>query len=287
MAQRNESYPAKLLLFGEYSVLSGSQALAVPLKQYHGSWTKQNEHTKSSLLPFVDWLEERNIIHKELSARIISDLENGLIFQSTIPQGYGIGSSGALVAAMYDRYFEEPDSIDHIQAEMAAMETYFHGTSSGMDPLISYTQKAVYKNETGQYRLVDDPGWPTGFKIYLLDSGVGRETEPLVKLYKHKSLEPEFNDKIQKYFIPVVEHAIHFYLSGENKMLGECLNMISQFQRKYFSEMIPDHIKKIWDEFSMKDGVYMKLCGAGGGGYFMIIAADGHEELRILGLVIV
>ena len=29
---------------------------------------------------------------------------NGLFFKSNIPQGYGLGSSGAMVAAFYDRY---------------------------------------------------------------------------------------------------------------------------------------------------------------------------------------
>ena len=31
-------------------------------------------------------------------------IEKGMYFDSSIPRGYGIGSSGALVAAVYDKY---------------------------------------------------------------------------------------------------------------------------------------------------------------------------------------
>jgi mevalonate kinase len=32
------------------------------------------------------------------------DVNGGMYFDSSIPQGYGVGSSGALVAAIYDKY---------------------------------------------------------------------------------------------------------------------------------------------------------------------------------------
>ena len=33
-----------------------------------------------------------------------NDVNSGMYFDSSIPQGYGVGSSGALVAAIYDKY---------------------------------------------------------------------------------------------------------------------------------------------------------------------------------------
>ena len=36
--------------------------------------------------------------------RLDADLEKGMYFDSSIPMGYGVGSSGAIVAAIYDRY---------------------------------------------------------------------------------------------------------------------------------------------------------------------------------------
>ncbi len=277
MSILHEYYPAKLLLFGEYTVLNGSQALAVPLNQYQGKWIKgtfTDPSVSEVLNRYVAWLQNESLINQETGHRIISEFEEGYYFESTIPQGYGIGSSGAFVAAMYDRYFKADEDINVIHTTMARMECFFHGASSGLDPLISFTRKAVYKDEEGRYHAVADPGWPEGYKIYLLDSGLGRETGPLVQQYKNKLLDPSFAEKIQRQFIPMVEHAIHFYLASENKLLEECISIISQFQREYFTEMIPDHVKKKWNELVNKTGVYVKLCGAGGGGYFMVIANE-------------
>ena len=40
------------------------------------------------------------------------DVENGMYFQSSIPQGFGVGSSGALVAAVYGKYTKNKITID-------------------------------------------------------------------------------------------------------------------------------------------------------------------------------
>jgi mevalonate kinase len=71
-----------------------------------------------------------------------NDLLNGMYFSSTIPQGYGVGSSGALVAAFYDRYAENKytilenltrDKILILKNIFSKMESYFHGQSSQQD----------------------------------------------------------------------------------------------------------------------------------------------------------
>ena len=36
--------------------------------------------------------------------RLDNDLKENLYFNSNIPQGYGLGSSGALIAAVYEKY---------------------------------------------------------------------------------------------------------------------------------------------------------------------------------------
>ena len=282
MPQRNEYYPAKLLLFGEYTILSGSQALAVPLNRWQGKWVKEGDATQLSvegLDKFLIWLETQNLIDPELSLSITTDFEKGWNYRSDIPRGYGIGSSGALVAAMYDRYFSSSGNMEEAQAAMAKMEAYFHGASSGLDPLISYTGKAVYKDEVGCYHSMEDPGWPADYKLYFLDAGNSRETGPLVNRYMMLSQDHEFAERINRFFIPMVEHAIHFYLERENKLLEECINLISQFQQEYFKDMIPGHVKKQWDELVSKPGVYVKLCGAGGGGYFLVISTGSCGDL--------
>ena len=72
---------------------------------------------------------------------------HGLYFESSIPQSYGIGSSGALCAAIYARYTTEliPPSgsitqkdIKELRHIFSGIESFFHGKSSGIDPLSCY-----------------------------------------------------------------------------------------------------------------------------------------------------
>jgi mevalonate kinase len=276
-------YPSKLLLFGEYTVLSGSQALAVPLSHWKGEWRQDENaviHEDSPLYAYVDWLKAHDLISAASAAHMITDAEEGWMYEADIPIGYGLGSSGAFVAALYDRYItkENTTTPSSVLEMLARMEGYFHGSSSGMDPMVSYTGEAVYKNEQGAFQSVHDPGWPEGYKVYLLDSGIERSTGPLVHIFKELLKDPEFKTRIKRELIPVVEHAIHFYLSGTGSMLEECISVISQFEREYFSMLIPDPVKDQWDELIELPGVYVKFCGAGGGGYFQVISTSNHPS---------
>ncbi len=268
-------YPAKLLLFGEYTVLSGSQALAVPLHQWSGRWERQdkaNTKEEAPIKDYVVWLEANEIISPEIASEILQEAGNGLSYLADIPIGFGLGSSGAYVAAIYDRYVKKntEDSLT-THAMLAKMESYFHGSSSGMDPLVSYSKKALYKSETGELLTINDPGWPDPYKVYLLDSGIARSTGSLVKSYREMLAEDDFKWRISSELIPMVEHGIHFYLSGSAQKLEECLDIICDFQRKYFSSFIPADIKNQWDMLRKNSGVFIKFCGAGGGGYFLVI----------------
>ena len=269
MVAMKNSYPAKLLLFGEYTVLSGSQALAVPLYHWSGQWVETGEKD-TKLKPYYQWLLHKNIIDEAAFQKMMDDLHHGIQYQSNIPVGYGVGSSGALVAAVYDRYFEKED-FNLMSLKVAAMESYFHGASSGMDPLVSLTGKAVYRDERKNVQLRDDPGWPEGVNVYLWDSGNGRETAPLVNQYKEYISNEKHLQHIERELNPMVDHAIHAYIMQEPKLLEDCLAMVSSFQRKHFQMLIPDKVKALWDELSSHDGIYMKLCGAGGGGFYLIL----------------
>jgi len=283
-------YPSKLLLFGEYTVINGSQALAVPITHWKGEWVEGESkiiEEEAPLLSYVDWLKKNDIISAASAAHIINDAEEGWTYEADIPIGYGLGSSGAFVAALYDRYITKENSASPLSdlLMLSRMEGYFHGSSSGMDPMVSFSGEAVYKNDSGLFQSVKDHGWPEGYQVYLLDSGVERSTGPLVQIYKELLRDPEFKLKIERELVPVVEHAIHFYLSGSGQMLEDCLSIISQFQREYFSMLIPDLVKEKWDELTELPGVYVKFCGAGGGGYFQVISTTTQTSTILRKLV--
>ena len=102
---------AKILLFGEYGIIKDAKGLSIPYNFYKGalkiSDTKNDEAQTSNqkLSEFADYLEHINRTLVTFNTKQLrEDLAKGLYFDSSIPQGYGIGSSGALVAAIYDRY---------------------------------------------------------------------------------------------------------------------------------------------------------------------------------------
>ena len=286
----SRTYPSKLLLFGEYTVLCGSQALAVPLDRWHGKWVNAPSHDNEdihSLIDYADWLLAHQLISASVQQQMITDARAGWRYAADIPMGYGLGSSGAYVAAIYDRYLRHSENAGDAKTLLGNMEGYFHGASSGMDPMVSFHQQAILKDEKGQFHLVHAPSWPNGMKVFLLDSGGGRATGPLVNTFKFALDHHEFRTRIQRELIPFVEHAIHFYLSGQGNMLENCLQIISGFQRKYFDMLIPEATKLRWDALVARPGTYVKFCGAGGGGYFLVITSNeapaitGEDIIRI------
>ena len=106
---------SKILLFGEYGIIEDSKGLSIPYNFYKGALKIPKKITASSkssnkiLIGFSEYLNSKKLkldLHK-----FRSDLDKGLYFDSSIPKGYGIGSSGALVAAIYDQYAFEKITV--------------------------------------------------------------------------------------------------------------------------------------------------------------------------------
>jgi len=108
----NPLFYAKILLFGEYGIIEDSQGLTLPYSFYKGTLkfsSLGNEFEKKSnesLRQYADFLQTLTLpeIYQLNLLQLRTDLDNGLFFDSNIPQGYGVGSSGALVAAIFEKY---------------------------------------------------------------------------------------------------------------------------------------------------------------------------------------
>ena len=109
---------SKILLFGEYGILKNSRGISIPYHMYKGFLSLgdiSNIKVKKSndiLIDFYKYLNSNTIKNKFNLKQFKSDIQSGLYFESSIPIGYGIGSSGALVAALYDKYFIKKVSTD-------------------------------------------------------------------------------------------------------------------------------------------------------------------------------
>ncbi len=266
--------------------------LAAPVEQYNGMFQfgnlkdrKISESNKS-----LELLANYIIYHEQISShydtsRFLEDIEQGLYFDSNIPQGYGLGSSGALVAAVYYQYgkFRKKDFVvSDLKNELALLESYFHGKSSGLDAIVCYLNKAVLLNK-GEVAEAFDLAKTTepSLKLFLINTHIPRSTAPFVNLFLEKCRDTKFMNSIQKSLVPATNTAIESFIQKKYPKLMDCMKLISQLQYDMLPEFIPHQFKEVWKDGLKSDQFHLKICGAGGGG-FIIGFAKADADLDLL-----
>lgn len=271
------SYPSKLLLLGEYTVTQGSSALAVPLNIYAGQWAINNKNELSSkglwhLFNYLLSTEKGRLLFNLDSFK--NDLETGWYFSSDIPSGYGLGSSGAVVAAVYEAYAKSKTHklVDLIEI-LSFMENAFHGNSSGIDPMVSYLNSSVvYKNNSQIEKVKFDF---RAYNFFLIDSGISRSTSTLVEVFKQNIIHKVGFKNALKKLQKANEYAIESCLSSDSQHIFQSFYNISHLQLENFQEMILPDWSGIWLEGLLSGDYYLKLCGAGGGGMLLGMYKEG------------
>jgi mevalonate kinase len=263
------TFPAKILLLGEYTILNGSKALAIPYDELSGKWSFDKLDSQSAVIShsaLIDFLNHSSENYLDYG-RLKKDIENGLWFDSSIPHGFGLGSSGALIAALYETYGFKKNSIHEDKQVLAKLEDYFHGSSSGIDPLVSLIQKPLLIHNFDCVEIYEKSINLSNF--FLLNTNKPRITGPLVNIYQEKMKDPEFKRGCAEILSREVNFAVLAILGNERSNLFHHLWLISKFQWEYFPEMIPTQMRGLWSK-GLESGEYvLKLCGAGGGGYIL------------------
>lgn len=259
-------YNCKILLYGEYTVLFGSPALAVPSDIFCGRWTTTNQ-SDQRLESFVQYLQSDAFLKEVLVLdEMRKDVLDGLVFDSNIPIGYGMGSSGALTAAVYDRYARDPvKDTGELRKILSMMEAFFHGQSSGIDPLVSYLDLPIIQTGKGLQKL-DRMDEPIMRNIFLLDSGQSRSTSKLVARFRDRLEESAVRKIVENVWSPLVTEAIEAHLEGRSDVLQEIIKKIQLIIWETFPEFIPGSHHDIWQASLDDINMAVKLCGAGGGG---------------------
>ena len=269
-----------MLLFGEHIINKGARGLAVPFNHYDGLLKfgeltdRTTAQSNQSLLKLAQF-----IIHQDDLAPVydtnqfLDDLENGLYFDSSIPQGYGLGSSGALVAALYHRYRlpkKKPIDAAIIKKELAKIESYFHGKSSGLDPIVCYTNKAVLIENGEVSDVFSLPKSNTRtLKVFLINTHIERKTAPFVNQFLDKCKDKKFMSVVEKSLIPANDLAIDSFLKNKYVPLMNSVKLISQLHFDMMPEFIPDKFKDVWQQGLKHNEYHLKICGAGGGGFII------------------
>ena len=279
-------FNSKLLLFGEYGLMFNAMALSVPFSQYRGklAFDRDGKHRESTndIQKFFNYLKT-GIPGQDLHfpfdlERLSFDLERGLYFDSNILQRYGIGSSGALVAALFSKYAFPADlgnnlSPEILKANFAILESFFHGRSSGLDPLVSYLNKPMLIDSGKQIVPVDFHLEQTGMALALIDTHTTGATGPLVQHFIDLFNLPEFEQAFQKQFVPANNACIESLLAGDKPNFFLNLDQLVRFQVYHFHRMIPVGFHRMISH-ALCSKVYIKLLGSGGGGFLLAMARD-------------
>ena len=279
------SFASKILLFGEYTIIKNSDALAIPFILFDGELVfspDENKIIDIELQAFSRYLKDIEFEKFGISFDLDSfkfDVSQGLKFKSSIPHGYGVGSSGALCAAIFERYAVAPhkilSNIVAMKEIFSTMESHFHGESSGIDPLISYFSSPVFISQKTGPELINIPSPQTkNTEIFLLNTARARRTEPLVNLFVEKCKSEIFMNMLERELIPANDKCIENFLDGDFEEVERYFYEISRLQFYYFKEMIPQLLRKTWEDGLQSKSYSLKLCGAGGGGFLLGITKN-------------
>ena len=288
---------SKILLFGEYGIIEDSKGLSIPYNFFNGALkitdSSNQESKKSNLVlsQFSAYLKTTDI-NLDLNS-FDKHIEKGMYFDSSIPKGYGVGSSGALVAAVYEKYANNKITVlENLTREkllvlkeiFSKMESFFHGKSSGLDPLNSYLSIPILiksKNDINVTGIPSQKSKGSG-AVFLLDSGQTGSTAPMVNIFMEKMKKEGFRNMLNSQFIKHTNICVDSFLNGDINNLFKSTKKLSQVVFENFKPMIPKEFHDLWKKGIDNGSYFLKLCGSGGGGYILGFAPDIEEAKKDL-----
>lgn len=279
-------------------------ALTLPYDKFSGRFTYPSDSAHDSHLAklsneglrlYCDHLlqEPAQEEFKLNVSKFKDELDKGLFFESNIPQGFGLGSSGALVAAIFFRYLHQTtefkegiddltnEKIGDLKGRLGGLESFFHGTSSGIDPLSILINKPLLLKSNTDFEAAEIPAFDKNGKnlVFLLNTKISRNTDKLVEKFKAACEEKSFKDKVQKELIPLTNDGITQFINSDSANLYKTLNKLVTFQLTEMNYLIPNSYQDIVRTGIENGDYYLKICGSGGGGY-MLGFTDNWEKTK-------
>ena len=284
-----DRYYSKVILFGEYSMIFDATALMIPLKRFSAQWQFPQSRNRAasltsnqSLKRFFQYLSENETLSYLFDLQTLKkDLDEGLFLASNVPSGYGLGSSGTLVAAVYDRYaIQKTDDYLQLKTLFGQMESHFHGSSSGIDPLQCYLGKP-FKITPNGVELLSDDFLKKDIHICLIDTKIKSNTKPLVSHFKVQRENPAFLNRFQSEFVPCVTSCINSMIEGDKELFFKSLKQLTKGQLEFLRPMITDNTLDLFTtDYDFNFGV--KISGSGGGGYVLGFTDDVEQASKLL-----
>ncbi len=201
-----------------------------------------------------------------------------------------MGSSGALVAAIYDKYTKNKlkgclkKNLIILKKIFSQMESFFHGKSSGIDPLICYLNQPLLIRSKTYISIIGIPKKHQGKgAVFLLNSGIPSKTDSMIQFFIKKFKQGNFKKTFFLEFIKYNEKCIELFLKEDFKILLKNVKLLSTWVLNHFRPMISKNFLKIWENGIFNNIYYLKLCGSGGGGFFLGFTSNydlSRKELK-------
>ena len=288
---------SKILLFGEYGIIEDSKGLSIPYNFFNGALKiseSSDEEAKKSNLILSQFSTHLKTLDIDLDLNSFEKhIKKGMYFDSSIPKGYGVGSSGALVAAVYEKYATDKITVlENLTREkllvlkeiFSKMESFFHGKSSGLDPLNSYLSIPILIKSKNDINVTGIPSQKSNGSgaVFLLDSGQTGSTAPMVNIFMEKMKKEGFRNMLNSQFIKHTNICVDSFLNGDLNNLFKSTKKLSQVVFENFKPMIPKEFHNLWKKGIDNGSYFLKLCGSGGGGYILGFAPDIEEAKKDL-----
>ena len=164
------------------------------------------------------------------------------------------------------------------------MESFFHGKSSGLDPLNSYLSLPILINSKDNIEPAGIPSQDAQGKgaVFLLDSGIVGETAPMVQIFMESMKQEGFRAMLKDQFVKHTDACVDDFLKGDVKSLFGNVNQLSKVVLNNFKPMIPANFHDLWKKGIETNDYYLKLCGSGGGGYMLGFTEDFEKAQKSL-----
>jgi mevalonate kinase len=301
-----KKFTSKVLMFGEYSIMHNSMALTIPYDKFSGQFAfkqspEQNQYAINSnkgLRDYCDHMLESHMDEDFLMAvsHFKKELDRGLFFESNIPQGFGLGSSGALVAAIFLRYLHKAgdfkddlknltkEKIVSLKKHLGGLEGYFHGSSSGIDPLSILINEPLLLKSSNDIIPVKLPVSNANGKnvVFLLNTGLERNTSALVKKFNKECEKKDFKNKLNTDLIQITNSSIDHFLNADTTNLYRDLNNLVNFQLDEMNFLIPKEYEQMVANGVNNGDYFLKVCGSGGGGFMLGFTENWEETQKAL-----
>lgn len=300
-------YLSKIMLVGEYGVILGGEALTIPFPRFYGvirthdasalvgksvredipaGREGEREASGRYLRALHEYLSgiAPSAFHAKPDLRLFSENLDRYWMEMHIPVSYGLGSSGVVSAAVYEHFFPGADRLGLFEQkeDLAQIESFFHGRSSGVDALSCYTGRPLHFRSGGEIRVLDfDPGrLPGDHVFFLLDSGPGSNTGSLVSRFMQSMKDPDYEGAIREEYLPLNHKLIESLMGRSEADPAMLMGILSEFQYRHFRQMIPEKVMDLWIGGLVSQEYFLKLNGSGGGFLLGITPAVNREILE-------